>query len=142
MTTAQTVSPRGEIAHLRVTVAHHVDNEFYDLARVMPTSGGAMIDWNGALIADVTHEVPPAILFEAIEDAPCPKVDGCSTHPEMCVILDACNANGDVIDDREISIEDANRLLDGEFAKRLAAARGNLAVYYASSSPSGPREVR
>lgn len=127
------------IDHLRVVVAHHADNEFYDLGRLMSAAGGAMLDWNGAVIADVTHEVPPAALFAAITDAECERVDGRSTCEHMCVMLDARDANGDIIADKEITAADADRLLDGEFEQRLEAARGNLAAYYDSVDHLGHR---
>lgn len=126
-----------EIDHLTITVAHHDDNEFYNLARVMPTSGGAMLDWNGAIVPDVTHEVPPAALFKAVTDAPCEVIDGRSSCEHMCVMLDACGPDGDILTDKEITVEDADRLLDGQFEQRLEVARGNLAAYYALSNPPG-----
>lgn len=125
-------SDRDQIHHLQITVAHHVDNEFYTLARIMPSSGGAMLDWNAALVADVTHEVPPAALYSAVRESSCATVDGRSSCEHMCVLLDACNEQGDVLDNKEIAIEDADWLLDGQFAERLRAARNDLADFYSA----------
>lgn len=118
--------------HLEITLAHHGDNEFYMLGRIMPETGGGVLSWNAEVVRDVTHEVPPAALFGAINDHPCERApDGKSTCAEFCIVLDACTENGDVFDDKEIDVETADRLLDGEFVARLASARGNLVEHYA-----------
>lgn len=117
------------IHHLEVTVAHHDDNEFYMLGRVMPEAGGGVLSWNAAVVADVTHEVPPAALFAALVDQPC-VVGGPATCPTFCITLDACTESGDTITDKEIDVETADTLLDGEFTRRLAVARDELAGHY------------
>lgn len=119
------------IGHLEVTVAHHGDNEFYMLGRIMPESGGAVLTWNAAVVRDVAHEVPPPALFDALPHQPCARDEqGRSTCQEWCIMLDACDKNGDVIDDKEIDAETADLLLDGEFSRRLTTARGELSAHY------------
>lgn len=129
-------TPLTQIHHLEIVVAHHEDNEFYTLARLMPASGGGFLDWNATVVSDVTHEVPPASLFHALPDAPC-NVDGGPARCERwCVIIDACDEAGDIVADREVPQEVADRLLDGTFEARLERARGNLADYYTAAKPA------
>lgn len=119
------------IEHLVVTVAHHGDNEFYMLGRIMPVAGGGVLSWNAQVIDDVTHEVAPATLFDALPDQPCERDhSGRSTCPDFCIIIDGCTASGDVVADKEIDGDIADALLDGQFAQRLDAARGHLREHY------------
>lgn len=124
--------PTETIDHLQVTVAHHADNDFYMIGRIMPAAGGGVLSWNAQVVADVTHEVPMEALFAALPDEPCALDElGRSTCPEFCIVLDGCTEGGDVFDNKEIDVETADLLLDGEFSQRLAAARTNLAEHYA-----------
>lgn len=81
----------GEVS-LQITDGDHEANAFWNLGYV-------------------THEVPPRVLFAALPDAGC-GVDGRPAHTGHCYIADLVDGNGDIVDDREITEELAQTLLD------------------------------
>jgi hypothetical protein len=93
---------------MQVVVANHDDNEFYWLGKPF------------------THEVPAEKFLASLPTEP-PHV--CDEH-NMCIMLDLVDDRGDVCDDREITREQANTLLDGRFDELYAAAREELADVY------------
>jgi hypothetical protein len=92
---------------LRLTVAHHGDNEFYDLG-------------------EITHEVPPEALWEALKAEP--DVTDCDDH-ERCYVVDRVTDQG-IEDDREVTEERAAALLGRDLEQALKAARLDLAEVY------------
>lgn len=84
------------IVRLEITEAHHIDNSF----------------WN---LGPITHEVPLAALFERLPAGWCNEEGSPLGAPRCeiaCYILDAINADGDRIAEKEITREQAEQLLD------------------------------
>lgn len=79
-----------EIARIRITEADHDANAFWTLG-------------------DVVHEVPAHLLFESLPNLSCGSP---ATHEHSCFMVDALDLNGDVVDDKEITEELAQTLLD------------------------------
>ena len=107
---------------LQVVVAQHDDNEFY---------------WLGQ---PFQHEVPAKAFIESLPKEP-PHV--CAEHNE-CYMLDLLDENGDTVDDREITREQADALLDGRFDELYAQAREFLATVYETicEAPDRAAELR
>lgn len=84
-----------EIVRLEITEANHDDNAF----------------WN---LGPIVHEVPPAALFEHLPGGWCNdrSPDGTATCETACYIVDAIDASGDRVAEKEITREQAEKLLD------------------------------
>lgn len=93
---------------LVLTVAHHGDQEFYEIGRV-------------------PLEVPAEVFLQRL-----PVKDHDCGHEDMCLILDYWESEAaGISDDCEIDVELANVLFDGQFDRLLQEAQEDLASFYA-----------
>lgn len=102
-----------ETMGLRLTLAHHDDNEFYDLG-------------------EIVHEVSPQALWDTL--AADPATECChaeDSHHDMCFLVDQVLHNG-VGDSREVTVEQAKTLLGRDPMEAFRDARHDLATVYAS----------
>lgn len=95
--------------HIVVTACHHTDNAFYQLGLV-------------------EHEVTPEQLFAAIPNEP---PHACS-DASICWMLDRYT-DGDLVDDREVSEEQAAALLGQDIQALLEVGRRNHEAWVESA---------
>lgn len=96
-------APSGE-PYVVLTACHHTDDVFYELGVVR-------------------HEVTPAQLLAAVPNEP--PHDCQAPDVTICWMLDFHDENGDLVDNREVTAEQAAALLGADLEALLAVGQAN-----------------